>query len=48
MTAELELLTGNIGLAGLRHMIVSYSSHMNGFPLSYRLVSPSSYQGTLI
>jgi hypothetical protein len=48
MTVELELLTGNIGLAGLRHMNVSYSFDMNGFSFSYRLVSLSSYPCILI
>jgi hypothetical protein len=39
---------GIAGLEGLRHMIVSYSFHMNGFPLSYRIASPCSYQCILI
>jgi len=33
---------------GLRHMIDSYSFHMNGFPRSYGLVSPRSYLCILI
>jgi hypothetical protein len=33
---------------GHSHMIVSYSFDMNGSQHSYRLVSPSSYQGMLI
>jgi hypothetical protein len=39
---------GTSAVRGHKHMIVSYSSHMNGFPFSYRLASPGSYLCILI